>query len=164
MGAKSLTQDLLNQLLEYKDGKLFWKISPSHSVNVGDEAGSKNPKRYHQIQISGNMYYVHRIVFMMHNGFMPKYVDHIDRNTLNNKIENLRAVTANQSAFNTSTPKNNTSGVKNVNWNKAAGKWMAKIGVPGKRLYLGLFDDLEEAKKVVFEARVKYHAEYACHE
>ena len=53
------------------------------------------------------------------------------------------------------TYKNNTSGIKGVNFNKDTGKWMARIQVMGKSKYLGLFATLEEAAQAMNEARAK---------
>ena len=43
-------------------------------------------------------------------------------------------------------PKNNTSGIKGVTWNKNHKKWEAYISIHRKRKYLGNYDDLEEAQ------------------
>lgn len=41
--------------------------------------------------------------------------------------------------------KNNTSGHKGVSRYSQLDKWVSNISINGKRVYLGLFDDLEEA-------------------
>jgi hypothetical protein len=55
---------------------------------------------------------------------------------------------------------NNTSGVKGVYWCKNANKWRAKIQVDGKEKHLGLFSNLEDAKKARELAEEKYYGEY----
>ena len=47
---------------------------------------------------------LHRAVWEYHNGKIPEgmVIDHIDRNTNNNQIENLRCVTWSENAFNIS--------------------------------------------------------------
>lgn len=50
----------------------------------------------------------------------------------------------------------NSSGVIGVSWNKTAKKWYARIGVDGKRINLGKFDNLDDAIQARKEAEDKY--------
>lgn len=90
-------------------------------------------------------------------------VDHIHgcltRN--DNRKENLRIVTRSQNLMNTRLKKTNTSGVTGVNWHKASQKWRARITVGEKEIYLGIFDNFEDAVKVRKEAEEKYFGEYS---
>ncbi len=87
-------------------------------------------------------------------------VDHIDGNGLNNQRSNLRIATRAQNAHNTRRPKTNTSGHKGVYWSKCAKSWCAMICSNGKRKYLGLFDNVDEAGKAYeMEARLN-HGEF----
>ncbi len=69
--------------------------------------------------------------------------DHINRNGLDNRRCNLRLATASQNGCNTGKRKDNTSGYKGVCWDHK--KWRAYIRVNGKRIHLGLFDDIKDA-------------------
>ena len=158
-----ITQELLHELFEYRDGVLYWKVSRSNRIKIGDAAGSLNKKSYLQTSIEGKRYYNHRLIFLMFKGFLTKYIDHSDGNTLNNSIENLRAASASQNNFNQGMRSNNTSGVKGVSWCNASNKWKAEVRANGKYRYLGVYKDLELAELVVEEARNKYHGEYANH-
>lgn len=53
-------------------------------------------------------------------------------------------------------PKNNTSGVKGVTWDKETHKWYAYISVHRKRISLGRFKDFEEAVKARKAAENEY--------
>ena len=53
------------------------------------------------------------------------------------------------------------SGCKGVAWHKKAGEWQAGIGHNNKRIHLGLFDKLEDARQAYCEAAKKLHGEYA---
>lgn len=50
----------------------------------------------------------------------------------------------------------NTSGVTGVTWDKSRDKWMATIGLKGKRIFLGRFDKKEDAIKAREKAEKKY--------
>jgi hypothetical protein len=151
------------EFFEYKDGNLYWKKTIASRAKKGNIAGSLYDTGYLMVGIKGKYYAVHRIVFMIHNDYLPIEVDHIDGNKLNNKIENLRAATISQNAQNRKLIKTNTSGVKNVSWSKVRNKWVVSILHDGNKKYLGAFDDLELADLVAQEARNKYHGSYARH-
>ena len=84
--------------------------------------------------------------------------DHIDRDTLNNRRSNLRAITHAENMQNLSIPKNNTSGHKGVNWHKETRKWRAFIGLKNRQVYLGLFTSIEEAVIARKNAEIKLYA------
>ena len=141
----------------YSEGKLYWKEG---KVLANKEAGYKNMHGYIEVNITirgkPTKFLAHRIIFYLHHGFMPKLVDHVDRNPQNNSISNLRAADKKLNSINTGLPKNNTSGVKGVSWNKACGKWSAQIKVDGKKKHLGTFSNLEDATKTRRQAERLY--------
>jgi hypothetical protein len=151
----------IKDIYEYRDGSLFWKVANSNVVKIGDRAGYITKHGYRKVMMNGRQLYEHRVIFFMHNGYMPKEIDHIDGNKLNNKIENLREVTHSQNAMNVKKFVTNTSGVKGVCWDKARKKWMVRISVNNKCINIGRYDDLELAELVAIEARDKYHNQYA---
>lgn len=151
----------IKDIYEYRDGSLFWKVANSNVVKIGDRAGYTTKHGYRKVMINGKQLYEHRVIFFMHNGYMPKEIDHIDGNKLNNKIENLREVTHSQNAMNVKKLVTNTSGVKGVCWDKARQKWKVRISVNNKCINIGRYDDLELAELVAIEARDKYHNQYA---
>jgi hypothetical protein len=86
-------------------------------------------------------------------------VDHFDHDGLNNRrTTNLRVVTNAQNGQNRRGAylTNKTSGVRGVHWHKGQQKWNAQLRIGYETMYLGSFDDIEEAKKVVEAARAKY--------
>lgn len=87
-------------------------------------------------------------------------VDHINHNILDNRKENLRIVTKSQNLMNRDLGRNNESGCNGVNWFKKSRKWMVRITVDNKIIYLGLYENLEDAIKVRKEAEEKYFGEY----
>ena len=157
-----LTQEYLNSLFEYRDGKLFWKVKKAQCLNIGDEAGCLD-KGYLTTGINGKVYRNHRLIFLMHYGYLPKEVDHKDCNTLNNRIENLRPSNRSQNCCNKGIGSTNTSGIKGVSWTKTLQKWRAKLKLNGKTIHLGYYEDLESAKKRVQEFREMLHGDFARH-
>jgi len=119
-------------------------------------AGTINDQGYRQISVSGKNYKAHRLIWLYVHGRWPNEVDHIDHDQLNNRIENLREVTHRDNMLNLSIPKNNSSGVVGVSWNKSHKKWRAQIRVNGKMVYLGGFTLKEDAIKARKEAERKY--------
>jgi hypothetical protein len=159
-----VTQENIKHLFDYSDGKLFWRSKPSKTspIKLGSEAGTVMNDGYKRTHIYKQYYAIHRLIFLMHKGYLPKYIDHIDGNRLNNCIENLREATASQNGQNKKLPKNNTSGVKGVYFSKW-NKWVAQLKIDNKVTYLGSFDDIRLAENAVKEARSKNHGMFAKH-
>jgi hypothetical protein len=163
IGTAGLTKEYLNELFEYRDGELYWKRKTSNRDNIGQKAGTLNQRGYIKTGINKKIYSNHRLIFMMFNGFLPKLLDHIDGNKLNNRIENLREATNGENKQNSKLNKNSSSGVKGVHWNSREKKWQVRVQVGKKRMSFGYFKDLELADLVAQEARNKYHQEFARH-
>lgn len=158
-----LTQKELKEILNYnpETGDFYWKISPKYDVKVGDKAGNEH-NGYQRVTIFGKKYLTHRLAWLYVYGEFPKGdLDHIDNDRGNCRINNLRIANKATNGFNRKKQINNKSGVKGVYWSTAAKKWAVKIGINNKKIYLGVWDDLEFAELVAQEARAKYHGEYA---
>ena len=159
---KNINQEFLNQILTYKDGQLYWIASrKGGTATAGSLAGCKNSGGYWHTRVNGSRYANHRLIFLMHHGYLPEFIDHIDGNRENNRIENLRKASRQQNNCNARIRMDNTSGVKGVNWHKKTGKWTVRVQINKTRKCFGLFDDLELAQLVAVEARAKYHEEFA---
>lgn len=154
-----ITQELVKHLFDYENGILTWKNPMIHPSRKGCVVGSKNSRGCLIVQINSKMYLVHRLIYLYHHGNLPKYVDHIDRDPLNNKIENLRECTLSQNNCNQKSRNRH----KNVYWNKRDKKWTVYITINKKMKHIGGFDDFELAKLVAVEARNKYYKEFARH-
>jgi hypothetical protein len=118
---------------------------------------SKNPDWYCEGSIFGIRVRAHRVAWAVYHGQWPDgQIDHIDGNRLNNRIENLRDVSASQNRKNTKKRKDNTSGIVGVCFDKQTGKWIAKINVSGSNKTLGRYSDIEEATLARKSAEIKY--------
>lgn len=103
---------------------------------------------------------LHRIVMRQATG-NGTIIDHKDGNPANNRKDNLRLCTGAENNHNQAKNKNNTSGFKGVSYHKPTGKYVARIIVDSKQIWLGRFDAAEEAHEAYCSAAIKYHGDYA---
>lgn len=90
------------------------------------------------------------------------HVDHINHDTLDNRRENLRKTNnLNNTKNRRSKAKNNTSGYRNVCWDKASERWIVQLQVNGKNKTFGWLKDVHEAGKLAEELREKYYGEFS---
>ena len=81
-----------------------------------------------------------RLVMAWLVGYWPTSdVDHIDRDTTNNRAWNLRIVTRRENCQNRSTYKGGAT--------KVGSRWKARIRIDGKQIHLGTFDTEKEARE-----------------
>ena len=158
-----LTKEIVKSLFDYRGGALYWKVRAANNVFAGDKAGFIQGNGYYGVRIDGKIYQLHRVIFLYHHGHLPVMVDHIDGNTLNNHIENLRPATPATNGANQQISTANTSGVKNVSWNKAARKWTVVVQKAGVPHYFGRYKSLDEAALVAKQARTSLHQTFARH-
>jgi len=83
-------------------------------------------------------------------------VDHINRNTRDNRIENLRIATRSINCYNRDLKKYNTSGKIGVYKMTGYDKWCAQINHDGMREYLGSYDNISDAIEARIAAEIKY--------
>ncbi|AHI60568.1 HNH endonuclease [Escherichia phage vB_EcoS_AHP42] len=154
-----------NEIFEYRDGKLYWKVKLSRKVKVGSEAGCSSyaNKGYCIIKVQGKVKLRHRIIWEMHNGPIPEKmeIDHIKGVDFGDFIENLRCVTKIDNQRNTKRPRTNNSGVIGVCFCSSSCKWKASIGdgsgKSGKVVYFGdSFDEAVRARRIA-EIEFGYH-------
>jgi hypothetical protein len=147
----------------YCDGVLY-RTTKRGGEPIGKSAGwltHCNGRPYWKINIMGKTKYLHHVIFLMHHGYLPKRIDHIDGDSTNNKIENLRAASQSQNMANSKMKCNNTSGYKGVTFRKDTQKWQAAIMVNGKHISLGSHTTKESAAIAYQEGAKKYYGEFA---
>ena len=139
MDAKKLTKDYLQEIFNYKDGNLYWKLESNRSLIKGSKAGNIRTDGYVAIGLNKKVYKAHRLIFLMFNGYMPLEIDHINGDKGDNRIENLREVTHSQNSMNRKLRIDNTSKSKGVNWSKTNKSWVVRVGINGTRKFIGYF-------------------------
>jgi hypothetical protein len=140
--------DVAKDRLRYMpDGSLWWLSAGTRADLNGARAGSvSSTDGYRYIKVSQKRIPAHRIVFYIHHGYVPKEIDHINRDRDDNRIENLRDAKRQENSRNQSLQKRaKTSRYKGVCWDKSKGKWMASTKVSKKGVFLGRFDTEEDA-------------------
>ena len=111
---------------------------------------------YHRVGSKRTMF--HRVVWEEANGPIPDgmEVDHINGDTKDNRLENLRIVTHSDNLKNSKIRTDNKSGVVGVRWDKWRSKWAVQITSQGKMKPLGRYTDFFEAVCVRMSANNIY--------
>jgi hypothetical protein len=97
-----------NSLFDYdrETGELHWRVARNGRMRVGQLAGTWS-NGYISINVDGRKIYAHRIVWLLCKGEWPtNYIDHINGNKADNRIENLRDVSASDNIRNTARSRN----------------------------------------------------------
>ena len=119
--------------------------------------------RYLGCTFKGTLWYLHQMVWVYFHGYKPKMLDHINGDTSDNRIENLRECTPAQNQQNSKMKVTNKAGFKGVRRHVSGGKrcWQAKIVVAGKQKSLGYFETPAEAGAAYAKAAVEHFGEFA---
>ena len=138
-------------------GLLYYRISLAPSAMIGEIAGNIRPDGYVSLSLDRLRLLAHRVIWLMYHGEFPhNYIDHIDRNPSNNRLENLRISSPLHNQRNRNISSNNTSGTSGVHLEKRSGKYRARIKILGKDKHLGLFKLKEDAVSARKEAEREY--------
>lgn len=155
-----LPAEELPRYLRYNSGKLFWLPRTPDMFTKGKRSRewrcnqwnsccadkqaftSVNDKGYLHGTLLGRSYLAHRVVWGLVKGDWPKtLLDHINGDSLDNSVENLREVSHSLNSRNTKMRSDNISGVTGVYWSNSKGRWV----VEAHNKYFGSFESLSEA-------------------
>lgn len=135
---------------------------------VHSDAGTMVMHGYWAVRVNGKRTMAHRIVWEIFNGKIPDgmYIDHLDQNKQNNKLENLRLVTFAQNCRNRPMQPNNSSGVTGVSLRKTnttpsswVAEWTDLQGKNKSKWFSVKKYGYKEAFSLALEARQKAIAE-----
>lgn len=110
---------------------------------------------YASSNINDNDVFMQR--FIMNEFDNNNIIDHINRDTLDNRKNNLRIVDKSLNSINAGIRANNTSGATGVSWFKAAQAWRSYINYQGNRIELGYYKDFKDAVIARLNAENKYY-------
>ncbi len=147
MTTLQLNQNILQEMFDYVEGSLVWKVDRHSNKVKGKHCGTVDKGGYLKAHINRKQHMIHRLIYMWHFGVIEDglVIDHINRNPSDNRIENLRKITQHQNQFNTN--------AKGYHWNKQSGKYRAEIKINGKAKYLGSFDNKEDAHNAYLKGK-----------
>lgn len=142
-------------------GNFIRKNNGGFGTKKGDIAGTVKDNGYVCIDINGKKIYAHRLAIAFTTGEFPDCeVDHINRDKTDNRLCNLRVVTAFDNSKNKGMQSNNKSGVTGVYYNKKGKCWVAQLRYNHKTIYLGQSKDKDKAINI----RKKGLKDYGFHE
>lgn len=144
----------LRKWFMYRDGRLYSSGERGRGRNKlfkGDEIpATPNKLGRASLSFNGKTYRYRTVVFAVCKGYIPKVIDHIDGNPLNNRIENLREASISENSMNRRKSPGRSSrfkGVhKTVRYNGTT-RWVAQFKINGITNYLGTYKSEEEAKE-----------------
>lgn len=164
--AETFNLEIAREYLRYEPetGNFIWLKKASKKTIVGSVAGCRDTKYgYIVIRLKGVLFRANRLACaFMGVDIEGKHVDHIDGDTSNDRIANLRPCSRSQNMANMSAHADNKySRWKGVSWSLANKNWYARIYHEGKSRWLGSFNDEREAAEAYIFAALEHHGEYA---
>jgi len=164
---------IINNEEIYAELKNYSKYLISNKGNIKCKFSGKVLKKnigshgYFTIYLSDDdnikkQYLIHRLVCLtfLENLENKTIVDHIDCNTLNNDVNNLRYVTKSENAQNSKIPINNKTSYKGLSFNKRINKYEAYINLHGKKYHLGYFKKFDDAKMARYRKACEMFGDY----
>lgn len=103
---------------------------------------------------------MHAFLLPVPEGFV---VDHKNKNTLDNRDDNLRQATPEENGRNQKVRKGNTSGITGVNeyWRRGVRMgYVIRISHKGRRFAVGYCETIEEAAEIRCLAEIKYYGDF----
>jgi hypothetical protein len=157
------TQSEVMRLFRYDPatGHFSWIVS-RRGRNLTGPAGYVEPKGgYRRIRINGKPYSAHRLSWLYTYGEWPDLlIDHIDGDTGNNRITNLRLATLQENQFNRKASRTSSTGRKGVSISRRTGRFQSQIKIGGVRKFLGYYDTIEEGASAYKAAAAPIHREF----
>lgn len=174
MTKKYPTQHELQEFFKYsEEGALIRIKRVRKGCEIGDVVLGSISHNYRALKFNGGLYLMHRLIWILNYGDLQEneIVDHIDRNKINNKIENLRKCSHSQNTMNRGGIRANT-GIKGISLYETTSRigkkyqyYMCSLVANGKK-YCKNFpytnDGLEQAKIEILNMRSNLHGEFGC--
>lgn len=143
------TQEQIAEHFYYADGALIRKST--------NKRGYTRPDGYVYVRLLGRAFGEHRLVHLLFSGEWPYQVDHVNGIRNDNRHENLRSANYAQNCMNRR-PMGRSS--KGCYWQPKRQKWIAQIGVSGKRKTIGYYGTEIEASAAYAKAAAELHGKF----
>ena len=178
MTAQIISQVRIRKLLDYDqdtgimtwnkrsqddfNNSVSWYWKSWNAKNAGNVAGSlkkyKDGKSYLSLRFDGREILTHRAIMLYMNGSIPEEVDHINGKGTDNRWSNLRIASNAINAKNHRRQSNNKSGITGVRYCRQNDRWVASIGVDGKKISRYFKSKIKAiAVRKAFEVAFDYH-------
>lgn len=161
------TKDEILEKLDYNpDTGVFTKKHNWGRPTAGNVAGRISNNGYRYIGIHGQQWLAHRLAWIICTGNDTTLtIDHINGIRLDNRISNLREADRVTQGRNKALLCNNESGIMGVYRHSINDSWSVQIGINGKRVYIGSFPTLHEARAARFAAEkvIGFHENHGRH-
>lgn len=162
----TITAEVLRAIVTYEPdtGVFRWNIRPGQSVHAGQIACNRRADGYLAMQYQNRLYKAHRLAWLYMTGAWPiETVDHINRDTADNRWDNLRLASRAQQTANRKT--RSKTGFKGVAFcpQKGAKPYRAVFyHRAGQREHLGYFASAADAAAAYAQRALLRHGEFAC--
>lgn len=164
---RELTVEEVRRRVRYDPatGILTWTgegVPPNVASRIrGKTAGTLHSTGHIRVVIDGSFYYAHRIAWAIMTGEWPiMRIDHEDTNPANNRWRNLREATNEENGRNQRLRKSNALGAKGVYFDGRRQRFVARIKVRYRFVYLGSFATAEEARRAYRFGSLWYHGKF----
>lgn len=149
--------DLVKALFVYdaEIGRFRFKVDRFPYQDKGAIAGWDDGHGYRKVSIFRRQFLEHKIVWLYHYGKYHVLIDHINGDSADNRLENLREVTPSENNQNMVTKKGAYIGVFHSKSKK--NPFFAQITHRYKRYHLGLFPTKELAAEAYAKAKKELH-------
>lgn len=138
-------------------GDIRWKdtVSGVRSHRAGRIAGNVRGSGYRRVSFRNKEYAAHRIAWALAYGEWPGLLDHVNGNTTDNRLDNLRLATPSQNSINRrwKKPPGKTSRYRGVG-RLPSGSWQARIKINGVNRYLGAYPTELDAAVAYYRAAI----------
>lgn len=141
-GKRAVVDDELYETLS----RYRWCFSKGYAIR-GIRVGTKQ-----------KTFYMHREIMDTPEG---SFTDHVNGDTLDNRVENLRVCTKSENGRNRGAQRDNRSGFKGVFWHRGSQSWLAQLKHLGETFYLGLYKTREAAAIAYNKKAIELHGEFA---
>jgi hypothetical protein len=128
-------------------GRWTWRLDAQGYAGRGERVGGRTGPYTH--------IFLHRELLGLPRGDQAIITDHINRDRLDNRRANLRALLKASNPQNVPSYRGASSQYRGVSWMKRNRKWIAYVQIEGKQHYLGLFVSEDEAASAAKAARVR---------
>lgn len=158
-----LTQEKLKELIDYNQetGIFTNKVTRNSRAVKGAQLNPKNHGRYGVVTINKIKYRLHRLAWFYVYGIWPEnQIDHINGDTTDNRICNLRDATNQQNQYNSKVI-NKSSKFKGVHFESFTNKWKVQIRINKKQVTIGRYKTEVEAAKAYDSKAKEVFGEFA---